>query len=137
MSSETPTSQPPSPSVSEIGDHPYLNLPYQDAPQDPPQQPPQQQQRRNSIASSMSSGNANTSDQHAAEAAASSYTLPDVYKPQSVSVSDVTKVTGSDNYETWATDIKYLLYGIDLDEIVVNGVTPAESATAEQKRLTE
>jgi hypothetical protein len=44
-------------------------------------------------------------------------------------------LTGSENYQTWETQVEYLLISIDAEDIVLEGVTLPDDATAEEERI--
>jgi hypothetical protein len=53
----------------------------------------------------------------------------------SVKTDSVTKMTGSENYQTWETQVEYLLISIDAEDIVLEGLTLPDDATAEEERI--
>jgi hypothetical protein len=53
----------------------------------------------------------------------------------SVKTDSVTKLTGSENYQTWATQVEYLLISIDAEDIVLEGLTLPDDATVEEERI--
>jgi hypothetical protein len=44
-------------------------------------------------------------------------------------------LTGSENYQTWETQVEYLLISIDAEDIVLEGLTLPDDATAEEERI--
>jgi hypothetical protein len=53
----------------------------------------------------------------------------------SVKTDSVTKLTGSENYQTWEIQVEYLLISIDAEDIVLEGLTLPDDATAEEERI--
>jgi hypothetical protein len=53
----------------------------------------------------------------------------------SVKTDSVTKLTGSENYQTWETQVEYLLISIDAKDIILEGLTLPDNATAEEERI--
>jgi hypothetical protein len=51
----------------------------------------------------------------------------------SVKTDLVTKLTGSENYQTWETQVEYLLISNDAKDIVLEGLTLPDDATAEEE----
>jgi hypothetical protein len=47
----------------------------------------------------------------------------------------VTKLTGSENYQTWETQVEYLLISIDAEDIVLEGLTLPDNVTADEERI--
>jgi hypothetical protein len=56
-------------------------------------------------------------------------------KTDSVKTDSVTKLTGSENYQTWETQVEYLLISIDAEDIVLEDLTLPDDATAEEERI--
>jgi hypothetical protein len=53
----------------------------------------------------------------------------------SLKTDSVTKLTGSKNYQIWETQVEYLLISIDAEDIVLEGLTLPDDATAEEERI--
>jgi hypothetical protein len=53
----------------------------------------------------------------------------------SVKTDSVTKLTGSENYQTWEIQVEYLLIPIYAEDIVFEGLTLPDDATAEEERI--
>jgi hypothetical protein len=51
----------------------------------------------------------------------------------SVKTDSDTKLIGSENYQTWETQVEYLLISIDTEDIVLEGLTLPDDATAEEE----
>jgi hypothetical protein len=62
-------------------------------------------------------------------------TLPAIETGTSIKADGIRKLTGVDNYQTWETQIEYLLISINADEIVVENFQPPVDATAEELQL--
>jgi hypothetical protein len=52
-----------------------------------------------------------------------------------VKTDSVTKLTGSENYQTWETQVEYLLISIDAEDIGLEGLTLPDDATTEEERI--
>jgi hypothetical protein len=50
----------------------------------------------------------------------------------SIRTNSITKLTGANNYQTWETQVKYLLRCIDAEEIVLENLQPPSDTTAEE-----
>jgi hypothetical protein len=61
--------------------------------------------------------------------------LPVIETGTSIRTDSITKHTGADNYQTWETQIEYLLISIDAGEIVLENLQPPSDTTAKELRL--
>jgi inactivated superfamily I helicase len=63
------------------------------------------------------------------------FTLLIIETEISIKTDAITKLTRADNYQTWETQLEYLLIIINAEEIVLENLQPASDATAEELRL--
>jgi hypothetical protein len=61
--------------------------------------------------------------------------LPVIETGTSIRTDRITKLTGADNYQTWGTQVEYLLINIDAEEVVLENLQPPSDATAEELQL--
>jgi hypothetical protein len=61
--------------------------------------------------------------------------LPVIETGTSIRPDGITKLTRADNYQTWETQVEYLLISSDAEEIVLENLQPLSDATAEELRL--
>ena len=64
--------------------------------------------------------------------AESSFKTPKTWKAHQISYSEVIKLTGSENYNNWAEEVKTLLYTQGLHDIVIN---EAKTSSTDEKVL--
>jgi hypothetical protein len=61
--------------------------------------------------------------------------FPVIETRNSIRTDGIPKLTGADNYQTWETQIEYLLIHIDTEEIVTKKLQPPSDATAQELLL--
>jgi hypothetical protein len=71
----------------------------------------------------------------ASTSAGHQFNLPVIETGTSIRTDGITKLTGADNYQTWETQVEYLLISINAEEIVLENLQPPSDATAEELRL--
>jgi hypothetical protein len=62
-------------------------------------------------------------------------TFPVIETGTLIKINGIPKLIGADNYQTWETQVEYLLISIDAEKIVLENLQPPSDATAKELLL--